>query len=354
MPAFLTRPGGNRHVAFPTRARGAASVKAMGPRSADLDGHGPDSPVERRIRAIAAAQLHLVTIEQLAVAGLGPRGVRHRAGRGALHRMHQNVYALHPPPHSPAQRRLAATMTYGPGTRLSHGPAGVHQAFYDGEPGGPIHVSTPRPGVRSRDGIVCHAGVEIDPRDRRSWRGVPCVSADLVLVQLVPALDEGELEKVMVAADSLGFLKRGRLAELVGERRGRPGMPKLERLLQLEPAYTQSDLELLFLPLWRPAGLERPLVNHPVPVPGRAAPLLVDFVWPRLRMAVEADSQRFHGDWERAEIDRDRDQLLALAGTLCHRFVRRRVKADPAGCAERLRRLALARERELGLVARAA
>lgn len=268
--------------------------------------------------------------------------------------MHQNVYALHPPPHSPAQHRLAAAMTYGAGTVISHGASGVHQRFCDREVGTAIHVCTPRPAARSRDGIVCHPGVAIDPRDRRVFAGVPCASADLVLIQLAPALDEGELERVMVAADSLGFLKRGRLAELVGERRGRPGMPKLERLLQLEPAYTQSDLELLFLPLWRPAGLERPLVNHPVPVPGCAEPLIVDFVWPRLRMAVEADSQRFHGDWERAEIDRERDQLLALAGTLFHRFVRRRVKSDPTGSAERLRLLARAREHELGLVARAA
>lgn len=267
--------------------------------------------------------------------------------------MHQNVYALHPPPHSPAQRRLAATMTYGAGTVLSHGASGIHQSFCDRELAAAVHVCTPRPAARSRDGIVCHPGTAIDPRDRRVYAGVPCASADLVLVQLAPALDEGELEKVLVAADSLGFLKRGRLAELVSERGGRPGMPKLERLLELEPAYTQSDLELLFLPLWRPAGLERPLVNYPIRPPGCAEPLEVDFVWPRLRMAVEADSQRFHGDWERAEIDRERDQLLALGGTLCHRFVRRRVKADPAGSAERLRLLARARERELGLAPRA-
>ena len=38
-----------------------------------------------------------------------------------------------------------------------------------------------------------------------------------------------------------GLLKRGRLAELVAERRGRPGIPKLERLLALEPAVTRSS-----------------------------------------------------------------------------------------------------------------
>lgn len=324
--------------------RGSVQGVASGP--AFPDEARPDSQVEHWIREVASTQLHLIDTAQLAVAGLSARGARHRARNGSLHRMHQNVYALHPPPHSQAQRRLAATMTYGPGTRLSHGAAGVHQGFCDGELGRPIHVCTPRAAPRCRDGIVCHPGTEVDPRECRVFGNVPCVSADLVLVQLAPALEEEELERVLVAAESLGFVKRGRLAELVNERRGRPGIPKLENLLRLEPAISRSDLELLFLPLWRPAGVERPLVNFPIWVPGRARPLTVDFAWPSLRMVVEADSQRFHGDWERAEIDRERDQLLALAGWICHRFVRRRVAHDPAGSAERLRQLTAARRRE--------
>ncbi len=317
-------------------------------------GHRPEPSIERTIRAVAARQLQLVDTAQLQAAGLSPRGARHRARSGSLHRMHRNVYALHPPPHSAAQRYLAATMTFGPGTRLSHGASGLHQGFCDRDHAPRVEVVTAHPGARSRDGIVCHRDTVVDPRDRRIRHGVPCVSADLVLVQLAPRLDEGELERILVAAESLGYLKRGRLAELVAERRGRPGIPKLERLLRFEPALSRSQLELLFLPLWRPAGLERPLTNHPIAVPDPAGPLEVDFYWPALEMVVEADSQRFHGDWERAEIDRERDQLLALAGKVCHRFVRGRVADDPLGCAERLRALAAARAAQIGTRLRAA
>ena len=69
-------------------------------------------------------------------------------------------------------------------------------------------------------------------------------------------------------------------------------------------------------------------------------------------MVVEADSQRFHGDWERAEADRERDQLLALAGWLSHRFVRSRLVEERDGSAERLRQLAQARMAELGAALR--
>ncbi len=203
---------------------------------------------------------------------------------------------------------------------------------------GVIHVRSPARTGRDRPGIRVHRG-EIDPRDLRIVDGIRCVSADLVLVDLAPTLEEPELEVVLVAAESKGLLKRERLRELVAERRGRPGMPKLERLLALEPAIVRSDLELLMLPVSRIAGLERPLINHPIAVPGRRRPLIVDCAWPELRMVVEADSQRFHGDWERAAIDRERDQLLALAGWRCHRFARDRF-ADRRWLASRLAALA--------------
>lgn len=308
----------------------------------------PKTEVDRQIEAIAAEQLHLVDAVQLATSGLGPRGARSRVAGHALHRMQMNVFALHPPPHSQAQRLLGATMTYGTGTLVSHEASGIHQRFREG-PLRMIDVITERTHPRSRGGIIVHPVDRIDPRDVRRVGGVPCASADLVLVQLAPSLDEMELERTLVAAESLGYVKRGRLAELVAERRGRPGLPKLEALLALEPVLSQSDLELLFLPLWRPAGLERPLTEYPVAVPELDEPIRVDFYWPHLRMVVEADSQRFHGDWERAEIDRERDQLLALTGRVCHRFVRRKVKSDPLGCARRLRALAEIRAREIAL-----
>ncbi len=109
----------------------------------------------------------------------------------------------------------------------------------------------------------------------------------------------------------------------------------------------KSGLELLMLPIARAAGIGRPLANHPIAVPGRSRPLTVDCAWPELRMVVEADSQRFHGDWERAAADRERDQLLSLVGWRCHRFVRDRLVMAPEESAERLRGLAAARRTEV-------
>ena len=269
--------------------------------------------------------------------GFLPRTIDDRVARGRLHRVHHGVYCLHAPPYSPRQRWMAAVLACGLDSALCGPSSGVLQDIAD-LPGLPPHVRSPSRAGRDRPGIVVHRG-SIDPRDLRIVDGIRCVSADLVLVDLAPELDEAELEVVLVAAESKGLLKRSRLGELVAERRRRPGISKLERLLAYEPAFVRSDIEPLMLPIARLARLSRPRINHPIPVPGRERPLIVDCAWPELRMVVEADSQRFHGDWERAAADRERDQLLALAGWRCHRFVRDRFR-EPEWMAGRLAELA--------------
>ena len=127
---------------------------------------------------------------------------------------------------------------------------------------------------------------------------MPCVSADLVLVDLAPILAEPELETALVAAESLGILKRRRLAELVTGSGGRPGIPKLASLLALEPAIARSELELIVLPICRAAGVDRPSSTTDLGrLPAEAADRRLRLARPRL--VLEADSQRFHGDWGR-------------------------------------------------------
>ncbi len=305
---------------------------------------------EAQIDGWARRQNFLVTVDQLKAAGLSPSGIRSRLGRGRLHRLHRGIYATHPPPYSRRQLWLAAVLACGPGAFLC-GPSCAEHLGVAEIPSPTIHVCSPTRTGRSRVGITVSRRL-VDPRDARIKDDIPCVSADLLLVDLAPTLGERELESILVAAESLGILKRGRLAELIAEYAGNPGAGKLRSLIALEPAITRSELERRVLPICRAAGLERPLVNHEIVVPSRSRPLIVDFAWPALRMVVEADSQRFHGDWERAAADRERDQLLALAGWRCHRFVRSRLVGDAERSAARLGELAAARAAEVGAAAR--
>ena len=139
-----------------------------------------------------------------------------------------------------------------------------------GQPPGTSAGSPPLPPTSARrlapggraPGISVHHRL-VDPRDARILDGVPCVSSDLVLIDLARSLEEAELETVLVAAESLGLLKRHRLAELIAADGGTPGISKLRRILALEPAITRSELEGLVLPICRLAGIERPRVELP-------------------------------------------------------------------------------------------
>ena len=57
---------------------------------------------------------------------------------------------------------------------------------------------------------------------------------------------------------------------------------------------------------------------------------------------VELDGWRFHGGRERANADRERDQLLLLAGWRVVRFTRDQLEADRTRCAGRLAAIARA------------
>jgi len=295
------------------------------------------SATEQQIEVIASRQLQLISAEQLRDAGMSRKTIESWLKRRRLHPVHHGVYAIHPPPFTREQLWLGAVLACGHEALLSREPAAMVQSFLDPEAVA-AHVTVPSGRGRSRSGIVVHRS-SVDPRDRRKVGAIPCTSADRILVDLAPDYEEPELEVMLVAAESLGLIKRGRLSELVAERAGRPGIARLAGLLSLDPIEVRSPPEVLLLPVCRMAGLPRPRLNHPVEVPTESRPLTVDLAWPEIRLAIELDSQRFHGDWAQAEVDRERDQALALAGWECHRFVRRAVVEDPARVAGRLEQL---------------
>lgn len=305
---------------------------------------------DRALARLASKQIHLVTAADALAVGFSRSGIDHRIGSGRLHPMHLGVYATHPPPYAIEQQLLAAVLACGAGALLSDWPAASHLKVVPSSERPallPAHVTVPPGnGSRSRPGIVVHRRGPIDPRDAWVRESIPLTAPELMLVHLAPSTTTTVLEQLLVAAESWRRLRRRRLAELVADRAGGPGIWKLEELLRRRPRRVRSDLELLVLPVIEASGVSMPLFNHKIDV-GDGQSLEVDLSWPDLRLAVELDSQRFHGDWEQAEVDRERDQVLALIDWRSHRFVRRTVATDVAGSGRRLRALVAARVREL-------
>ena len=102
----------------------------------------------------------------------------------------------------------------------------------------------------------------------------------------------------------------------------------------LEPA--ESDLETLLLQILREHGLPPPVRQHAVVVDGRR--FRIDMAYPRLCLAIESDGFTDHGLRSAFENDRERQNLLMLAGWRVLRFTWRQICAQPSWVAEQVSR----------------
>jgi hypothetical protein len=199
-----------------------------------------------------------------------------------------------------------------------------------------VHVTRPTGNGRRRRLLVIHRSI-VPACDTAGREGVLCTSAARTVFDLTVLARPEEVERVMIAADSLRILNRPRLQELIDGSPGRRGVRLLRCLASTGPVRVRSGAETEMLLVCRRAGLPEPVIN------GRVTGMEVDFHWPELRLVVEVDGWRFHGGRERANADRDRDQRLLVAGWQVVRFTRDQIAADPAGCARRLAEIAAVR-----------
>ena len=290
---------------------------------------------ERRIAVIARRKAQLITVDQLAYAGLPYTTVQSRVRSGRLHRSpFPRVFSLSPPPFTRLQTIRAAVLSCGPDSLASHWAAAEVLQIVESPPLLPVHVTRPRGNGESRRDITLHRSV-VPPRDRAGADGLLCTSAARTIVDLASVAGPDELEDALIAADSLGILNRRRLDELVARSKGRRGIRQLREAIGTDPVRFRSRTEIAMNRISKEAGVPTPIVNGIVEIPGRRYE--VDFHWPSLHLVVEVDGYRFHGARHRANTDRERDQLLTIAGWTVVRFTRDQVVGEPRVVAERLR-----------------
>ncbi len=96
--------------------------------------------------------------------------------------------------------------------------------------------------------------------------------------------------------------------------KGRYGSPAARRLLQAASDGARSEAERLLVKLLRDAGIKGWKTNYPV---GRYK---VDVGFPVEKVAIEVDGWAFHSDGEAFQIDRERQNAIALLGWQVMRF----------------------------------
>jgi hypothetical protein len=264
----------------------------------------------------------VVSLEQLARAGLDRSAVKRRVASGRLIRLHRGVYAVG---HKRLVREgfwLAAVLACGPGAVLSHRDAA---ALHDLRRSNRTRIDVTAPRRVALRGIDGHSG-GLAGADVTRVRGVPVTTVARTLLDLAEVVPETHVVRALERAAQLRVDDRTAILDVLARANGRRGVRTLRHAVTTaHPAAerTRSDLEILALHLTADHGLPEPLVNTHV------EGLEVDLLWRPQRVIAEVDGGEFHATPQAFERDRRRDTRLHTAGYRVVRFTWLQVTRDP-------------------------
>lgn len=263
---------------------------------------------------LSARQHGVVTRPQLLAAGLSSDAVRHRLAIGRLHRLGRGVYAVGRPQVSREGEWMAATLGCGTGAVLSHSSAAALWGIREADRGAPTEVTVPASGVRPGRGVRAHRAT-LNPEDIALRRGIRVFKPARVLLSQAAVLTPRKLERDINVADALGLITAEQLRVAVDGFGGQTGVVALRAVLDRHTfTLTDSELEQMFLPVARRAGLPHPLTRR------RVNGFRVDFFWPSLGLVVETDGLRYHRTPIQQARDLLREQTHKAAGLEALRF----------------------------------
>ena len=271
---------------------------------------------DRILADIASAQHGAVSRRQLLEAGVPRHVVDHRLAKGLIVAVHAGVYRVSSAHATWPQRIMAATLACGPGAVASHRAAAFLHGLSGIDPRVEVSVGrerSPRPAK-----IAIHRLRYLSPADVEVRDGIPRTRAPATILGLAAVVPVRLLESALDDALVRGLVSCAQLQRRLdaASKRGRRGTAALQELLAARadaPRWTQSEFERRLLALLSRSDLPLPVPQFEVALPsGRKAYL--DFAWPDLRLALEADSYRHHAGrlaWSR---DRIRNRELLSIG----------------------------------------
>lgn len=311
----------------------------------DVDGKGASGGHERHPREVelarvAGRQLGVVSREQLAGLGFTNKQVRGMLAAGRLHLLHRNAFAVGHRHLVDRAHLLAALLSLGPASFLSHRTAAAVwglRAVNLRE----IEVTVPGTGGRRRTDLRIHrTAARPHPADIRPNGPLRVSSVIRLLVELAPREPVAELERLVTVAVRKRLLRPdagdGRAAIEAGLARHErwPGTKPLHAVLagyRRTESHT-SQLELAF---------DQFLAQHPeLPEPLRNVDMdgwEIDRFWPEHHVVVELDGRPYHVAARDMERDRIKDAALQRLGLIPLRFTDFRFEHDRPGILTDLR-----------------
>ena len=271
------------------------------------------SGVDDLIASFTERQFGLIARWQALGVGITAREFDYRVAHGRLIRVYPGVYRLRGVPFTRELRWLAAVLAGGRGAFLSHQAAAVHHHF-DIKRVAPV-VSTPHARHPEIDGVAWH-------RTRRH--------GDVIVVNKIPVTTKARTildcaavmphEPYVLLVQNTVTSGRVQIEELLSilDRRGGRGVDgtvKLRTALEggLVDEDIESRLELIIARIVDRARVPAPVRQHAV-IGADGKQYFLDSFWPDLRVAVEGDGRRWHGNAEQARRTRARARAITATG----------------------------------------
>jgi hypothetical protein len=299
--------------------------------------------LDRRMGVLATEQHGVVARRQLRVIGLSDKNIDYRVGGGRLIRISSGVFAVGHGSLTREGRWMAAVLGCGERAVLSHHDAAAHWGLMPTR-GTVIHVTTPQRSGRvpDRRRIRLHRAGTLTADETTLRDALPVTTPARTLLDISSILRPRALEEAIAQTDRLGLFDLVAVSRVLGAHPRQHGAPRLRRVLEViagaGAAATRSPLEVALLQLCDDFDLPTPATNVAI------AGFIVDFHWAGTDLIVETDGYTYHSMPSAFEADRERDQVLALAGYRVVRMTYNQVTRRRRQTARRLRDL-LARSR---------
>jgi very-short-patch-repair endonuclease len=252
----------------------------------------------------------VITLAQAQRIGLTPEAVQRRVRSGYWRRCARGVYFVDDREFTDAARIRAAVWAHGEGAAASGLAAAWWHRLTLFAPD-VVEVTVPR-NSHGRS----HAGTRVrrrtlGPSDVNAVRGLTVTELALTVVEASVRRRGGAklMDRALQRNVDLQALWRAHLRN-----KGRYGSPAARRMLQAAADGSRSEAERLLVKLMRQAGLTGWRTNYPV------AGYKVDAAFPKQKVAIEVDGFAFHTDEEVFQIDRQRQNTIALTGWQILRF----------------------------------
>lgn len=271
---------------------------------------------ERALLTLAQTQHGVLSRQQALCEGLSPSAIDRRLVTGQWVRVFQGAYRLAGVQPTWEQTVMAGCLAAGADAVASHRSA----ATLLGMPGAPrwVEVTVPRPRQVSVAGVIAHRTRLLAPEDVAKLKGIPVTRAGRTIADLASFYSKAKLSPMLNYAVAQRLVTR---AELEARATGRRHDDVLRELLDERPASARpmgSEFEASLFRGLREAGLPLPLPQYRV-LMDDGSEVFLDFAYPDVKLAIEADSFVWHAslaDWQRDRARNRNNDLMALGWSI--------------------------------------